>query len=56
MKKTEKRTEYITFRTDANTKAALEKLAEEKKWSISQLAEEIVKDWLKSSGKGLNSN
>ena len=46
MKKAEKRTEYISFRTDTSTKAILEKLADEKKWSISQLVEEIVKDWL----------
>lgn len=46
MRKTEKKTEYITFRTDSATKAVLENLSEEKKWSISQLVEEIVKDWL----------
>ena len=49
MRKTEKRTEYITFRTDPATKAILEELSEEKKWSISQVAEEIIKDWLKSN-------
>ena len=49
MRKTEKRTEYITFRTDSATKAVLEQLADEKKWSISQLVEEIVKDWLNSN-------
>ena len=49
MKNTEKKTECITFRTDSATKAMLEQLSEEKKWSISQLVEEIVKDWLNSN-------
>ena len=41
-----KRTEYITYRTDAVTKSILAKIATEKKWSISQLTEEIIKEWL----------
>ena len=41
-----KRTEYITYRTDQITKSVLAKIAAEKKWSISQLSEEIIKDWL----------
>ena len=41
-----KRTEYITYRTDAPTKSILSKIAAEKKWSISQLTEEIIKEWL----------
>ena len=41
-----KRTEYITYRTDAAVKAALNIIAAEKKWSISQLSEEIIKEWL----------
>ena len=41
-----KRTEYITYRTDAVTKSILSKIAAEKKWSISQLTEEIIKEWL----------
>ena len=41
-----KRTEYITYRTDASVKAALNAIAAEKKWSISQLSEEIIKEWL----------
>ena len=41
-----KKTEYITYRTDAQVKAALSKLAAEKKWSLSQLTEEIIKEWL----------
>lgn len=44
---TMKKTEFITLRTDAATKAILEKLAAEKKWSISQLTEEIIQQWLK---------
>lgn len=42
-----KKTEFITYRTDADVKAALLKLAAEKKWSLSQLSEEIIKEWLK---------
>ena len=41
-----KRTEFISFRTDQETKEKLAKIAEEKKWSISQLSEEIIKEWL----------
>ena len=42
-----KRTEYITYRTDAATKSILNKISAEKKWSISQLTEEIIKEWLR---------
>ena len=41
-----KKTEYITYRTDVAIKAILMKIAAEKKWSISQLSEEIIKEWL----------
>ncbi|MGM9660835.1 MAG: hypothetical protein ACI3WQ_09580 [Faecousia sp.] len=41
-----KKTEAVTYRTDAHTKALLMKIAAEKKWSISQLSEEIIKEWL----------
>lgn len=41
-----KKTEYITYRTTANIREILKELADEKKWSLSQLTEEIVKDWL----------
>ena len=41
-----KKTEYITYRTDANIKDILAEMAKEKKWSISQLSEEIIKEWL----------
>ena len=43
---TMKKTEFITLRTDTATKAILEQLAAEKKWSISQLTEEIIQQWL----------
>lgn len=42
-----KKTEYITYRTDKPTKAVLTKIANEKKWSISQLSEEIIQEWLR---------
>ena len=41
-----KKTEYITYRTDKPTKEVLATIAAEKKWSISQLSEEIIKEWL----------
>ena len=41
-----KRTEYITYRTDKEIKNILAAIAAEKKWSISQLSEEIIKEWL----------
>jgi hypothetical protein len=42
-----KKTEIITYRTDTETKALLAQIAAEKKWSISQLSEEIIKEWLR---------
>ncbi len=41
-----KKTEYITYRTDKEIKDILIGIAEEKKWSISQLSEEIIRQWL----------
>ena len=41
-----KKTEFISFRTDKETKEELKKYAESKKWSISLLVEEIVQEWL----------
>ena len=41
-----KKTEYITYRTDVKIKAILTAIAAEKKWSISQLSEEIIRQWL----------
>lgn len=44
-----KKTESVTYRTDAKIKAALAIIAAEKKWSISQLTEEIVRQWLQEN-------
>lgn len=44
-----KKTEFITFRTDATTKGILEKVAAEKKWSISQLSAEIIQQWIEEN-------
>lgn len=41
-----KKTESVTYRTDMVIKTALLKIAAEKKWSISQLSEEIIREWL----------
>ena len=42
-----KKTEPVTYRTDIVTKNILMQIAAEKKWSISQLSEEIIKEWLR---------
>ena len=44
--KTEKRSEHISYRTDKCTKEILEQIATERKWTVSQLTEEIIKEWL----------
>ena len=41
-----KKTESITDRTDPDLKDALVRIANEKKWTLSQLSEEIIRDWL----------
>ena len=51
-----KKTELITYRTDAETKGALAVIAVEKKWSISQLTEEIIKAWLRENRPELLEN
>lgn len=41
-----KKTESVTYRTDTVIKKTLLKIAAEKKWTISQLSEEIIREWL----------
>lgn len=41
-----KKTESITYRTDKKVKEVLMDIAKEKKWTISQLSEEIIREWL----------
>lgn len=41
-----KKTESITYRTDKKMKEVLMEIAREKKWTISQLSEEIIREWL----------
>ena len=43
---TMKKTEFITFRTDQRTKAALTNMAAKRKWTISLLVEEIIKEFV----------
>lgn len=45
----EKRTEIITLRTTTSIKKTLEHIASEKKWSISQLCEEILQEYIKKN-------
>lgn len=44
-----KKLDSVTFRTDPHTKEALLKIAAEKKWTLSQLSEEIIKEWLREN-------
>ena len=41
-----KKTESVTYRTTKVVRAALDAISQEKKWTISQLSEEIIKEWL----------
>lgn len=41
-----KKIESVTYRTDPVLKKALTVIATEKKWTISQLSEEIIREWL----------
>lgn len=40
-----KKTEVITFRTDSETKRNLEKIAENNKWSVALVVDEICKEY-----------
>lgn len=40
-----KKTEVITFRTDSETKEKLAQIAEERKWSVAQVVDEICKEY-----------
>lgn len=42
----QKKTDSVTYRTDPVLKAALTQAANERKWTISFLSEEIVRNWL----------
>ena len=46
-----KKTENISFRTNAETKKLLEAYATDKKWSLSQLVELIVREWAEKQEK-----
>lgn len=46
-----KKTEFISFRTDIPTKETLASIAASKKWSISQLVEDIVQEWIEKNVK-----
>ena len=41
-----KKTESITYRTDPDLKDALVRIANEKKWTLYQHSEEIIRDWI----------
>lgn len=51
-----KKTESVTYRTDPVLKDALNRIAAEKKWSISQLSEEIIRQWLEEKHPELLNN
>lgn len=46
-----KKTEVITFRTDSETKAAIEKMASEKEWSVAQVVDKICKEYFKDKNE-----
>lgn len=46
-----KKTEVITFRTTPETKRKLEKISEDKEWSISQVIEKIITEYTKETEK-----
>lgn len=46
-----KRSEVITFRTTPETKKKLEKISQDKDWSISQVIEKIVTEYTKETEK-----
>lgn len=48
-----KKTEVITFRTDADTKAKIEAIAKEKEWSIAQVVDKICKKYFLCEGNKL---
>lgn len=47
-----KKTEVITFRTDAEIKEKLSKMAAEKEWSVAQVVDKICKEYFKSTEGG----
>ena len=42
-----KKSDFITLRTDKETKDKIQKIATEKKWTVSQTCEVLIKDQLK---------
>lgn len=47
----DKKTEVVTFRTDKNTKQNLDKISEEKEWSVSQVVEKICREYFEKQEK-----
>lgn len=41
-----KKTQFISFRTDESTREKLNTIATERKWTLSQLCEELIKQQL----------
>ena len=41
----------ITFRTDAKIKEQLDRMAEEKEWSVSQVVEKICKEYFRNKNR-----
>lgn len=51
-----KKTEVITFRTDSTIKEKLTQIAQEKKWSVAQVVDEICKEYFKEGENNGNNN
>ena len=52
----EKKTEIITYRTTQTVKNLLEKEAQAKRWSISQLTEVIIQEYIKTKVEQISSD
>lgn len=46
--------EIITYRTDSETKKKLQEIADSKKWSLSQLTEIIIQEYLEKEKENGN--
>lgn len=51
-----KKTEVITFRTNEEIKAELDRIAKEKEWSVSQVVEKICREYFKKRMENEDAN
>lgn len=46
-----KKSEFLSVRVDGDTKDYLKKIADERKWTVSLLVSEIIKEWIQEKEK-----